>query len=141
MRKKKGPTSPKEWEEALKGSLKGGIVEYLKRGKLKKCDYKTLLIRINDCVIDNLNAALKLFENGSEELVENIYRLEYLTDTVQNVYFFKELDFIKKKDGEDIERRVKAAVENFAEKIEIPVENENADLIYHISALKKAAGI
>ena len=141
MRKSKGPSSAEEWEEALKGLLTYGKVEYLKLGKLKKCDYKTLLNRINGCVIDNLNAALKLFENGSEEFTETLYRLQFLTDTVRRVCFFKQLDFIKKSDGEDIERRIKDAVESFVGQIEIPVENENADLIYHISALKRAAGI
>lgn len=141
MRKSKGPSSKEEWEEALKGSLTGAKAQYLKCGKLKKCDYKTLLNRINGYVIDNLNAALKLFEEGSEELTENLYRLRILTDTVQNICFFKHLDFIKKQDGEDIERRIKDAVSSFVGQIEIPVENENADLIYHVSELKRAAGI
>lgn len=140
-RRKKGPAGAEEWEEALKGTLTGEKAEYLKRGKLKKCDYRTLLEKIDACVIDNLNAALALFEEGSDELAESLYRLEVLTDTVVNVSFFKSLGFIKKTDGEKIEERVKAAVSKFVDQIEIPVENENADLIYHVRALKSAAGL
>ena len=140
-RRKKGPKKAEQWEEALKGKLTGEKAEYLRRGKLKKCDYPTLLKQIDACVIDNLNAALALFEEGSEDLVESLYRLEVLTDTVVNVYFFKSLGFIRQSDGEKIERRVKAAVSEFVNQIEIPVENENADLIYHVLALKSAAGL
>ena len=141
MRKKKGPCKIDEWLDALGGKLNCVKAEYLKCGKLKKCDYKLLLSRINDCVIDNLNASLKLFEEGIDDLTENLYRLEVLTDTTQNVYFFKDLDFIKKSDKDDIDKRVKAAIEDFVSQIVIPVDNENADLIYHISLLKRVAGI
>ena len=141
MRKKKGPRKPAEWEEALTGELNCVKAEYLKRGKLKKCDYTTLLRRIDDCVIRNLNSSLKLFEEEREDFTETLYRLKVLTDTAHNVRFFQDLDFIKKSDKEDIDRRIKTAIEDFVSQIVIPVDNENADLIYHVSMLKREAGI
>ncbi|MDE6474166.1 MAG: hypothetical protein K2L70_03625 [Clostridia bacterium] len=141
MRKKKGPCKADEWEDALKGALSCVKSEYLKCGKLKKCDYKTLLRRIDECVISNLNAALKLFDESIEEFTETLYRLKVLNDTVHNVCFFHHLDFIKKSDKEDIDRRVKSAIANFLSQIEMSVDNENADLIYQMKMLKRAAGV
>lgn len=141
MRRKKGPCKAAQWEEALASPLTGEKAAYLKRGKLKRCDYTALVKRIGACVADNLNAALALFEEGSDDPVESIYRLEVLTDTVNNVRFFKELSFLRKADEEKLESCVQDAVTDFLSQIKITVENENADLIYHISALKGAAGL
>lgn len=139
MRRKKGPCKPEEWEDALSGTLTGEKVEYLKRGKLKKTDYKHLLELINSCVVNNLNSALAIFKEGREDLIENLYRLEVLSDTVQKVCFFRELDFIKKKDAENLSLCISSAVKDFIGQIEGIFEFENADLIYHVSELKRLA--
>ena len=139
MWRKKGPCKTEEWEEALSGTLTDEKVEYLKLGKLKKTDYKYLLGLINDCVVDNLNSALALFQEGREDLIENLYRLEVLSDTVRKVYFFRSLDFIKKDDGEKIALTIYGAVEDFVRQIEDIFDFENADLEYHISELKRLA--
>lgn len=141
MRRKKGPVGKEQWEEALSGALTGEKIEYLKRGKLKKCDYRTILSLIGECVTENLNAALSLFGEGSEELAENVYRLQHLTDTVVKVGFFRELGFLEESDRKRLEAVVETAVGNFLSKIEISVENENADIVYHVSALESAAGL
>lgn len=141
MRRKKGPSDTEQWEEALKGALTDEKAEYLKRGKLKKCDYRTLCSMIGECVVRNLNAALALFAEGSEEPCESLFRLGVLTETVRKVYFFKELGFIEKRDGEALESRVKNAISDFVGQIGVSVENENADIVYHLSALRRAAGI
>ena len=139
MRRKKGPIKTAEWEEALSGTLTGEKVEYLKLGKLKKTDYKYLFGLIEKCVIDNLNCALALFKEGSEDLTENLYRLEVLSDTVNKVCFFRHLDFIKKEDGKELSRIIFEAVEDFVRQIENIFDFENADLKYHLSELKRLA--
>lgn len=139
MRKRKGPVKTEEWEEALSGKLTGEKVEYLKLGKLKKTDYKYLLKLITDCVIDNLNSALALFKEGSEDLTENLYRLEVLSDAVQKVYFFRELSFIKKADADNLALTISGAVEDFVRQIQDIFDFENADLKYHVSELKRLA--
>lgn len=139
MLRKKGPSKTAEWEEALSGRLTGEKVEYLKLGKLKKTDYKYLFGLIENCVIDNLNRALALFKEGSEDLVENLYRLELLSDTVQRVCFFRHLSFIKKADAEKLSITVYGAVEDFVRQIEEIFDFENADLKYHITELKRLA--
>lgn len=139
MRKRKGPVKTEEWEEALSGKLTGEKVEYLKLGKLKKTDYKYLLKLITDCVIDNLNSALALFKEGSEDLIENLYRLEVLSDAVQKVYFFRELSFIKKADADNLALTISGAVEDFVRQIQDIFDFENADLKYHVSELKRLA--
>ncbi len=141
MRRKKGPSKAEQWEEALSGRLTGEKAEYLKRGKLKKCDYASLIALIGECVERNLKASLALFEEGTDELVESLYRLEVLTDTVANMYFFRELGFIRKADADRIEEYIRTLVGDFVGKIEISVENENADIVYHLSALESAAGL
>ncbi len=139
MRRKKGPSRTEEWEEALSGTLTSEKVEYLKRGKLGKTDYNKLVKRIGDCVTDNINAALAVFEEGSEDLIENLFRLERLSDTVQKVYFFKNLAFIKKSDAEKLSLCISEAVEDFVRRVEELIDFENADLTYHISELKRLA--